>query len=759
MAETAPQWSKPPSTGDDDTHVPSSGEGTSSSVALPDVIAGSRVGSFGAVALPAGAQCPPEGASGVGSDGAAANLLADILRPGSDSEPEGEPTEQIVKMHLGSECVPRGSHAQAEIRLLEGKGSASCSDGFSSGAANAPALSPLLDDERRAKRRRAKVPKGFGVAWFASLRANYGTNLLLLLFAAQHVLKGIVQQFQAATVMWIFRDYRVGGPRMQVYTSVSNSAWALKPLIGLVSDLFPVWGLHKAPYVVLASMVGVCCTSTIGFSTVDSISVVGIVGCLFGMSLQASTCDLLSEAKYSEQLAEKPAFGPDLLTYVWGGISTGNIIAILSVGWLIQSFGPRSVFLACVAPCSAILYPTLLNFFEETPVDAAQKARVRAFFLKQKEVIYLCVLMFFCTVLLTITGATTLSHQLHFMVAVSVLIILLPSFHIVLRPEIAKVNTFFVLQAALGIGINGATFYFYTDKPEQFPDGPHFSAWFFTTTLGLVSASMSLLGLVTYNRWMKDWSYRSLILFCNTVVTCLSLMDIVMYTRTNIKVGIPDVVFVLGSSVCTIVIRQWQWMPGMVIMSQLCPAGMEATMFALLAGCANIGNTIADYIGAYVLEVLHVHPTGAVDEGHQFDNLWKASAIATMMPAITILLVPFLIPQARQTDKLLMANRSSATCGSPLSKWLANQTSRPRLTQLFVNWTRYEGNPNDGAMGDDEGSSSDDQLSDESGSAMDFMQANEDGGTGGIRRNASEQVEAREASVSHSLSDGGLSRV
>merc|ERR1719181_1691242 len=270
-------------------------------------------------------------------------------------------------------------------------------------------------------------------------------------------------------------------------------------------------------------------------------------------------------------------------------------------------------------------------------------------------------------------GATSQSRRNTFLVAVMVLTILLPSFHMVLRPEIAKVNTFFVLQAALSITINGASFYFYTDKPEQFPEGPHFSAWFFTTTLGLVSAIMSLVGLVTYNRYMKEWTYRSMLLFCNTVVTLLSLLDVLMYTRLNLWLGIPDVLFVLGSSVSTIVIRQWQWMPGMVVMSQLCPTGMEATMFALLAGCANIGNTIADYIGAYVLEVLHVHPTGAVGESAQFQNLWKASMIATMLPAVTILMIPYLIPQAKQTDKLLLANPTSATAGSPLSEWLASR--------------------------------------------------------------------------------------
>jgi hypothetical protein len=454
----------------------------------------------------------------------------------------------------------------------------------------------------------------------------------------------------------------------------------------MVSDLVPIGGLHKAPYVIITSLLGVMCTAMIGFSTKDSMSVLTAVFCLFGMSLQASTCDLLSEAKYSEHLAVKPSFGPDLLTYVWGGISAGNIIAIALVGIMLSTMGPRAVFLASIVPASAILYPTLLNYFEEKPVTREDRQKMMKQFHDQKEILMLGVFMCMCTLILTGMGAMSQSRFHTFVTAVTVLALLLPAFHMTLRPEIARVNTFFVLQASLGITINGATFYFYTDKASQFPEGPHFSAWFFTTGLGLTSAVMSFVGLATYNKYMKNWTYRNLLQFCSIAITLLSFLDVVMFTRLNIWLGIPDVAFVLGSSVSTIVIRQWQWMPGVVVMSQLCPTGMEATMFALLAGCANIGNTIADYIGAYVLEALNVHPTGAIDEGVQFQNLWKASCIATMLPAITIMMIPYLIPSARQTDKLLLDHPASATHGSPLSRWLSSRSAtagpsggRPRV--------------------------------------------------------------------------------
>merc|ERR1719502_847433 len=102
-----------------------------------------------------------------------------------------------------------------------------------------------------------------------------------------------------------------------------------------------------------------------------------------------------------------------------------------------------------------------------------------------------------------------------------------------------------------------------------------------------------------------------------------------MFTRLNIRLGIPDTYFVLGANVLQTIVGQWMWMPGIVILSQLCPKGMEATMYALLAGCHNLGNTIASNCGAWVLLLLGCNPTGADNETAQFDKLWLGSALST----------------------------------------------------------------------------------------------------------------------------------
>merc|ERR1719409_962534 len=130
--------------------------------------------------------------------------------------------------------------------------------------------------------------------------------------------------------------------------------------------------------------------------------------------------------------------------------------------------------------------------------------------------------------------------------------------------------------------------------------------------------------MVLYTKYMRDWNYRSLLIMSNLLISVLSLTDLVIFSRRNLSVGIPDTWFVLGSSASASLVQNWQAMPTIVIMSQLCPKGMEATMYALLAGCHNLGGAISSYFGAYVLHLLKVDPQGAQGETQQFENLWLA---------------------------------------------------------------------------------------------------------------------------------------
>jgi hypothetical protein len=171
--------------------------------------------------------------------------------------------------------------------------------------------------------------------------------------------------------------------------------------------------------------------------------------------------------------------------------------------------------------------------------------------------------------------------------------------------------------------------------------------------MGIIGTLLAFLGVVTYNLFMTKWSYRKILIITNLLLICASVPNIFFFLRWNRYLLIPDWVFVIGCESLQVVTYVWSSLPLSIIMLQLCPQNMEATVYALLAGSSNLGNSLAQYQGAFILDLLNIRPTGALNESSQFDNLWIAVTIATFLPLIPILFIPLLIPDATQTSKLI----------------------------------------------------------------------------------------------------------
>jgi len=510
----------------------------------------------------------------------------------------------------------------------------------------------------------------FGLVEFiANLQLHFGGRLLVLLFAVQHLLKGFVSSFCGQADPYLYRTYHVPAPQVQIFSGITQLPWAMKPILGLVSDVCPIAGYHKGPYMLLTSLVGAVSFAYIGIVPQSGLPVTMLVVAMLFISLQMSTCDLLSEAKYAEKMQAAPAHGPALLTYVWFGMQVGGLLAILVSGAVIHYTGPKVPYLISTAPAVVVLFPLALGYLEERVVGAEELTQVRRRYFQQREACFLCVLMLLGSIVLTVVGLIWEDPLINCVMAVSVGITMLVSFTVVLTPVIAKFNAFSLIQTALGVSTSGASFYFYTDTPAMYPEGPHFSEFFYNSVMGTAGSVCSLLGIFLYQRYMSTWKYRSMLIFTNLVLSAFAALDIMMFARVNVKLGIPDHALVMGLSIFESIIAQWQWMPQVVILSYLCPKGMEATMYALLAGCHNLGNTIASSMGALLLHMLDCEPSGMAGEAEQFKNLWVAATVSTVLPLLAILVLYRLIPDARQNEQIVGA-ATDATSGSLWRRWV-----------------------------------------------------------------------------------------
>lgn len=193
---------------------------------------------------------------------------------------------------------------------------------------------------------------------------------------------------------------------------------------------------------------------------------------------------------------------------------------------------------------------------------------------------------------------------------------------------------------------------------------------FYNATLGCMGSFATLFGLYTYNRYSSQISYRAIIVVSNTVFSLLHLADMVLFSRMNVQIGIPDCFFAFGNQSLGTMIYQWLWMPQVGLFSQLCPKDMEASMFALVVSCHNLGVAISSALGAWLLASLSCNPRGAAMETSEFQHLWIASGVSSLLPLLGISALFSLVPDVRPGEEIsTQLQRGDGTAGSLWRRW------------------------------------------------------------------------------------------
>jgi hypothetical protein len=154
-----------------------------------------------------------------------------------------------------------------------------------------------------------------------------------------------------------------------------------------------------------------------------------------------------------------------------------------------------------------------------------------------------------------------------------------------------------------------------------------------------IGAVASMLGVVVYHKWLKDYPFRSILLYAQLLYGVSGLLDLTFVLRWNLALGVPD-------ECVSRVVGRVRLMPMMVLSTRLCPPGMEGTFFALLMCIDSLGALAAKAGGAAALRALRVTRT-------DFGRLWLAVLLRNVLRLATLAAIG-LVPAAGQTDVLLV---------------------------------------------------------------------------------------------------------
>jgi folate/biopterin transporter len=369
--------------------------------------------------------------------------------------------------------------------------------------------------------------------------------------------------------------------------------WIIKPVFGFISDGLPIFGYRRRPYLILSGILGAA--AWVSLATVVH-TPMAAVGAIALSSLSVAVSDVIVDSLVVERArVESQAEAGSLQSLCWGTSAVGALITAYFSGWLLEHFTTRTVF--WITATFPLIVSAVAWLIAETPVNTSAQVDGKQY-----------------------SNWGTVKTQIkQLRSAISQKAIWLPTAFI------------FIWQ---GTPTADAAFFFFTTNELGFE--PEFLG-----RVRLVTSIASLIGVWTFQRFLKSVPFRVIFGWSTVLSAVLGMSMLLLVTHANRTLGIDDRWFSLGDSLVLTVMGQIAYMPILVLAARLCPPGVEATLFALLMSVSNLASVFSYQFGALMMRWFGITQDN-------FDLLWLLVLITNVS---TLLPLPFLqwLPAGEET--------------------------------------------------------------------------------------------------------------
>ncbi len=427
----------------------------------------------------------------------------------------------------------------------------------------------------------SSIPKG-SLQQFIEKRVLFGQEASLELTAILLVyfVQGILGLARLAVSFFLKDDLGLTPAEVAALTGIAAAPWTMKPLFGFISDGFPILGYRRRPYLILSGLLGTA--AWLAMATVVNTGWAAIAAITLS-SLSVAVGDVIVDSLVVERARrESHSDAGSLQSLAWGAAAVGGIITAYLGGLLLEYVGTRSVF--GVTATFPLVVSAVAWWIAEDPVTETSTWAVIGGQLKQ------------------LKGAITQK------------VIWMPALFLFLWQATPTADSAFFFFTTNDLGF----------QPE------------FLGRVRLVTSIAALLGVWIFQRFLKAVPFRTIFAWSTVLSTLLGFTMLLLVTHTNRAIGIGDEWFSLGDSLILTVMGEISFMPVLVLSARICPAGVEATLFALLMSIVNLASLLSHEFGAVLTHWLGVTETN-------FDNLWllvTVTNLSTLLPLPLLFLLP-----------------------------------------------------------------------------------------------------------------------
>ena len=528
----------------------------------------------------------------------------------------------------------------------------------------------------------------------------YGWPLVFMIISVMFGVKGAMIGLVGSSGLPYAQKYlKLTAIEMQKYGIVASFPWTVKPLIGMISDGFPIFGYNKRWYIAASSLVGSCAIYFVATYKFDRSNGLYYIAGLTLINAQVAIADLLTEGKYAEAMRYNPNHSASMVSYVWGNITLGGILAtVLSyialkdenyhlLFWMALPFAVQ-----CFLTSASGLLPELKvkrtkkgevvvddgEDDEGDKVDAmgvgdAKKSvtfadedeETKKANRQKRSMNMMAILMgVICVIIagIQIVGldeSTILSITLISCVLLSMLIFFF------LPRQLAKATFFLFITSVLSVSFGGAMTYWFTVDEKCNPGGPHFDYVYFTVYTSIVGQCSGIIGIWLFNIFFSKGSLRKAFWISSVISSLGSFFDYAIVKRWNVDyLSIPDKAFYMfGDAVLESIVGMMAYMPSVVLIAKMCPKNLETTMFAILASFANLGGSLSGSFGTFAMDYAGIK-TDLTSGSCNWDNLPNLILVCGIcMPLLAIPLTFIFVPNILMTDTITDFDNSSTKVG------------------------------------------------------------------------------------------------
>lgn len=194
-------------------------------------------------------------------------------------------------------------------------------------------------------------------------RENPETRRLALLFAWVYFAQGMWALPDLSLTFLLKDTLRLSPAEVAAFFTVATIPWYIKPLYGLISDFFPIWGYRRKSYFILATLGAVAAGLSLGNFAIHTYWMT--LGLFTLMALGFAFADVLADALMVER-GQPLGITGSLQAVQWGAISVALVVVGVAGGYLAEHT-PLNIAFRLTAIFPAVTFLLVFWAVRETP--------------------------------------------------------------------------------------------------------------------------------------------------------------------------------------------------------------------------------------------------------------------------------------------------------------------------------------------------------------------------------------------------------